>query len=393
MATIKLGVETLMEERRDLLRGRRVGLVSNYTMTDSVLRRVIDLLTADGAWRVERLFGPEHGVKNSAREGEHVLTETDGHTGLPAYSLYGESKRPAQEVIENLDALVIDLQDIGCRYYTNMNTVANCMDAAAQAGISCVVLDRPNPLGGVAREGNILQDAYRSFVGGHAIPIRHGLTMGELARLFRRTIPDCDLTVVPMQGWRREMLYPATGLPFVPPSPNTTGFPMVFLYPGTCLFEGTNLSVGRGTTHPFEVIGAPFVDGHALAAWFNAQGVSGAVARPVYFTPHYSQYSGELCQGVQLHLVDPLATEAMRPGLTLLQGVAQLHPEQLAFSGEKQGGRPFFDLLAGTDALRNMVRSGRAVDFLSDHRADVERFSQDVEDILLYRGDGAGNVG
>lgn len=172
--TVKLGIETLMEERQDLLRGKRVGVVSNYAMTDSALRPVIDLLTGSATWRVEKLFGPEHGVKNSAREGEPVVSGVDGHTGLPVHSLYGESKRPARDMLEGLDALVIDLQDIGCRYYTNMNTVANCMEAAAEAGISCVVLDRPNPLGGVAREGNILRDGYKSFVGGPPSPFGMG---------------------------------------------------------------------------------------------------------------------------------------------------------------------------------------------------------------------------
>lgn len=214
--------------------------------------------------------------------------------------------------------------------------------------------------------------------------------MGELTRLFKLTISACDLAVIPMRGWHREMLQPATGLPFVPPSPNITGFAMIFLYPGTCLFEGTNVSVGRGTSHPFEVVGAPFVDGHRLAEWFNAQGLSGVIARPVYFAPHYSLYHGEPCQGVQLHVVDPTVTDAMRPGLTLLQGIAQFYPEQLVFLGEDEYKRPFFDLLAGTDVLRTMVRAGNAVEFLSDHRTEADRFTMQVQDILLYAcGDGA----
>ena len=384
---VRLGIDTLMDGRQDLLRGRRVGVVSNYAMADSALEPVIDVLTRCPAWRVEKLFGPEHGVTNSAREGEHVVSGRDGHTGLPVYSLYGENRRPTVDMVSDLDALVIDLLDIGCRYYTNMNTVANCMEVCADAGISCVVLDRPNPLGGAAREGNILREEYRSFVGGHAILVRHGLTMGELARLFARGIPDSDLTVVPLQGWRRDMLHPDTGLPFVPPSPNTTGFSMVFLYPGTCLFEGTNVSVGRGTTHPFEVIGAPFVDGHRLAAWFNERRLPGVLARPVYFVPHYSLYSGEPCQGVQLHVTDPAGVEAMRPGLTLLQGVAELYPAQLEFPGESEGKRPFFDLLAGTDELRRLVREGRALEFLLA-REDVDRFAAHVQDILLYPDEG-----
>lgn len=384
---VRLGIDTLMEKRRDLLRGRRVGVVSNYAMVDSALRPVIDVLTKPSTWRVAKLFGPEHGVKNSAREGEHVVSGTDAHTGLPAYSLYGENRRPTVEMVSDLDVLVIDLWDIGCRYYTNMNTVANCMEVCAEAGISCVVLDRPNPLGGVMREGNILRDEYRSFVGGYALPVRHGLTMGELARLFAREIPDSDLTVVPLQGWRRSMLHPDTGLPFIPPSPNTTGFSMVFLYPGTCLFEGTNVSVGRGTTHPFEVIGAPFVDGHQLASWFNERRLPGVLARPVYFAPHYSLYRGELCQGVQLHVSDPVGVQAMLPGLTLLQGIAELYPEQMEFLGEKEQRRPFFDLLAGTDGLRPLVRSGRALEFLSGS-ADIERFTEQVQDVLLYPDEG-----
>jgi uncharacterized protein YbbC (DUF1343 family) len=382
---VQLGIEVLLTSRRDLLQGKRVGLVSNYTMTDRELRSVIDLLAADEGWRLTTLFGPEHGLRTCAKEGEHVASAIDPHTGLMAHSLYGETRKPSPAMLSEVDVLVIDLQDIGCRYYTNMSTMALCMEACAELGLPCLVLDRPNPLGGVEREGNILEPAFRSFVGMHPIPNRHGLTLGELALFINERLrPPCPLSVLPLAGWRREMLWADTSLPFVPPSPNTTGPEMCLLYPGTCLFEGTNLSVGRGTARPFEVIGAPYLDGHRLAAWFNEQGLPGVRARACYFVPTYSEHAGEMCQGVQLHVIDARRVRPVRTGLLLMQGIAELYPHAFDFRPAAPGAKPFIDLLAGTDRVRQWVLEGRVLDLLDEAEDEVARFDEQVQPYLLY---------
>ena len=385
MNMIRLGIEELLTNEAHLIRGKSVGLVSNYTVTDARLKPVIQRLAESETWKLTKLFGPEHGVKNSAKEGEHVDFSLDEETGLPAYSLYGPNKKPTQEMLADLDVLVVDLYDIGSRYYTNMNTLAYCMEACAEAGLPCVVPDRPNPIDGVTREGNILDMDYQSFVGMHKIPNRHGLTMGELALFINaRLRKPCDLKVVKMTGWSRHMLLSDTEIPFVPSSPNTTSLHMCLLYPGTCLFEGVNVSLGRGTTHPFEYIGAPFVKAHELTNWFNQQGLPGVVGRPIYFVPTYSQYTGELCEGVALHVTDALALNSVRTGITLLQGVATLYQNDFEFLGLDRPGKPFIDLLAGNNRLRAYVQEGRALDYLEESRDELKTFNADIRDIELY---------
>ncbi|HLI71599.1 MAG TPA: DUF1343 domain-containing protein [Ktedonobacteraceae bacterium] len=378
------GIEVLLAQRRDLLRGKRVGFVGNYTVTDSRLRPVIDLLWDSREWRLSVLFGPEHGIKNAAREGQPVSSEIDPHTGLMSYSLYGDLYKPTGAMLRDIDVLVIDLPDIGSRYYTNMSTLAYCLEICGELGLPAVVLDRPNPLGGVRREGNLPEKSYYSFVCMYPVPIRHGLTTGELARLYDSKLErPADLTVVPVEGWEREQMFPATGLPFVPASPNTNSFEMCVLYPGTCLFEGTNLSVGRGTANPFAIIGAPWVNGHQIADVFNALKLPGIVARPVYFTPWYSIHQGELCSGVQLHVVDAEALEPVRAGLALLQIVAQEY-QDFAFLPGSDNKLPPIDRLAGTDKLRLAVSQGRALAYLDEARPDVQDFATSIKPFLLY---------
>lgn len=382
----KLGIDELLGNRRDLLRERCVGLVSNYTVTDSRYRPVIQCLAESDEWQLVKLFGPEHGVKNSAKEGEVVDSTVDEATGLPAYSLYGPNKKPSMEMLEGVDVLVVDLPDIGSRYYTNMNTLAYCMEVCGELGLPCIVPDRPNPINGVTREGNILHPDYSSFVGMHPIPNRHGLTMGELAGFINSQLPKpCELTVVRMTEWTRDMFLTDTGLPFVPSSPNTTGLSMALLYPGTCLFEGVNVSLGRGTTHPFEYIGAPYIQAHVLTSWFNRQHFTGAVARPIYFVPNYSQYTGELCEGISIHVTDSRALQPVRMGVMLLQAVAELYPDNFRFLGIDKSTKPFIDLLAGTSKLREYVGAGRALDYLDEAQGQLEQFNQSIQSFELYR--------
>jgi uncharacterized protein YbbC (DUF1343 family) len=378
------GIEVLLAQRRDLLRGKRVGYVGNYTVTDSRLRPVIDLLWDSPEWRLSVLLGPEHGVKNAAREGASVASEADPHTGLMSYSLYGELHKPTSAMLQDIDVLVIDLPDIGSRYYTNMSTMAYCLEACGELGLPVVVLDRPNPLGGVHREGNIPEKSYYSFVCMYPIPNRHGLTLGELARFYNSELgPPADLTVVRTEGWERGQMLPATGLPFVPASPNTNSFEMCVLYPGTCLFEGTNLSVGRGTANPFSIIGAPWVNGHQVAHTFNALRLPGIIARPVYFTPWYSIHQGKLCSGIQLHVIDAEIVKPVRAGLALLQIMAHEY-QDFAFLPGSGNNPPPVDRLAGTAKLRQAIHQGRALDYLDEARPGVEAFANHVKPFLLY---------
>jgi uncharacterized protein YbbC (DUF1343 family) len=378
------GIEVLLAQRRDLLRGKRVGFVGNYAVTDSRLRPVIDLLWDSHDWRLSVLFGPEHGIKNATREGEHVASETDLHTGLMSYSLFGESRKPTNAMLQDIDVLVIDLPDIGSRYYTNMSTMAYCLEVCGILGLPVVVLDRPNPLGGIQREGNIPEKSYYSFVCMYPIPNRHGLTLGELACLYNNELASpANLTVVRIAGWERAQMLPATGLPFVPTSPNANSFEMCVLYPGTCLFEGTNLSVGRGTANPFCIIGAPRVNGHQVASAFNALKLPGIIARPVYFTPWYSIHQGKLCSGIQLHITDAEIVEPVRAGLALLQIMAH-ECQDFAFLPGSDNNPPPIDRLAGTDKLRQAIQQGHAWDFLDEARPAVEAFANHSRPLLLY---------
>jgi len=381
---IKLGVEVLLANGGGLLAGSRIGLVSNYTMTDSRLTPVIDLFLDNPKCQLVKLYGPEHGVRNSAKEGESISFATDQHSGLPAYSLYGDEKKPTAEMLSGIDVLVIDLQDIGTRYYTNMNTVALCIESCSAVSLPCAVLDRPNPIG-AQREGYMLDESFASFVGMPGIPHRHGLTMGELARFHHRKLADpSELIVIPVEGWSRSLDLRDSGLPFVQSSPNTSGLDMMVLYPGTCLFEGTNVSVARGTTRPFEMIGAPWLDGHKLARRFNDLRVPGVVARPVYFSPHYSLYAGELCGGVQVHVTDAEQVHALRTGILLLQEVAKLCPKDFEFIHSLTAAHPFFDLLAGDSRLRGDIVAEMATRYLDREAEDLAQFSMSVKDIELY---------
>lgn len=384
-AIVSLGVETLIQSHRDLISGKRIGLVTNYNVTDSALRPIVSRLMEDAAWTVEKLYGPEHGMFNCAKEGEDVASGIDPHTGLPVYSLYGDTYRPTADMLSNLDALVVDVPDIGCRYYTNMNTLAYCIEACAEIGLPCIVLDRPNPISGTMREGNLPDSEFKSFVGLLDIPNRHGLTMGELALLHNRSLSKpASLTIVPCEGWKRSMWQQDTGIPFVAPSPNTATLDMVALYPGTCLFEGTNLSEGRGTTHPFELIGAPFVDAFELASAFNQRRLPGVVARPTYFVPTYKKHVGVVCEGIQLHVTDKRELKPLFTGLTLIDLVTTMYHQDFEFSHTDKAGRYFFDLLAGTDRLRKLVDAGRTMEFMAECEASLETFERSVSELLLY---------
>ncbi|MFT3668289.1 MAG: DUF1343 domain-containing protein [Pseudoxanthomonas sp.] len=356
VAAPKLGIEVLLEERLDLLRGKRVGLVTNATGVDRELRSDVDRFAGRKDFTLVALFGPEHGVRGDVQAGDHVASARDAATGLPVHSLYGEHREPTPAMLAGIDVLVFDVQDVGTRFYTYPYTLAGVMRAAKRAGIPVVVADRPDPLGGVHVEGPVLDPALASFVGQFPIPIRHGMTLGELATLFNRAFGiGADLQVVTMQGWRRGDDPWRGALPWVPPSPNMPTPDTALVYPGMGLLEGTNVSEGRGTTRPFETVGAPWVDAQALAARLNAMDLPGVRFRPTWFTPTFSKHAGKACAGVQLHVTDPAAFRPVRTGLAVLKALHDQHPKDFAFL---PGEPPFFDRLAGVGDLRAAIVRG-----------------------------------
>ncbi len=381
-----LGIERLIHEYPDLVKGKKNGIVTNYTMTDGQLVPVIDLLMNTFGKDIVKLFGPEHGVMGAAVEGESVPAQRDMHSTLPALSLYGHRRAPDPAMLDDIDQIIFDLQDIGTRYYTYVCTLKGVLEACESKGVRCIVLDRPNPIGGESLEGVRVEPNFRSFVGCLPIPVRHGLSLGEMSRwLNRDEYKDLELKVVPMANWKRSFYFPDTNLPFVPPSPNTTGLDMMVLYPGTCLLEGVNVSVGRGTTKPFEIIGAPFIDGFELAWQFNRQNWPGVRARPLYFVPWRNPYANTLCQGIQLHVMNPRMIPGLRVGIALVQLVHDLYPEHFSFLSDSDGhGALFFDLLAGTDRLRHAIEAGVARDFLQNESSILEDYRQEVAQDLLY---------
>lgn len=381
---MKLGLDVFLEKEWKKFKGQRIGLVTNMTGVNGKLVPSIDLFHEHPEIHLAALYGPEHGIRGDAKEGEQVESTIDPYTGVTVFSLYGSSKKPSKEMLDPVDVIVFDLQDIGARYYTFIYTMAYMMEACAEFGKKFVVLDRPNPIAGVSMEGNLVEEDVRSFVGLYPIPNRHGMTVGELALFFNHEFGlNCDLTVVAMEGWKREMYLDQTGLFWVSPSPNTTGLDMSILYPGTCLVEGTNLSEGRGTTRPFEYVGAPYIDGYRLAKRLNERKCPGVLARPVSFKPFYQKHKDLVCEGVQLHVVDRYKIHSLRTGLILLETIADMYPNDFAFV--QHGEKYFFDLLAGTKSLREIVLKKKTEDFLQNGNGQLEQFQKQKEPYLLYK--------
>uniref|UniRef100_A0A831X7L7 DUF1343 domain-containing protein n=1 Tax=Thermorudis peleae TaxID=1382356 RepID=A0A831X7L7_9BACT len=385
-ARVQVGLEVFLEQGLSSLEGKRAGLITNPTGTDGRLRSTIDLLYASGRVRLAALFGPEHGIRGEAQAGEPVADARDARTGLPVYSLYGQTRRPSPEMLQGLDALIFDLQDIGVRYGTYASTMAYAQEAAAEAGLLFVVFDRPNPLTGCWVEGNLLDPAFASFVGVHPIPIRHGLTAGELARLLAADRGWPEPVVVPMQGWQRELWFDQTGLPWIQPSPNLPTLDSLALYAGTCLVEGTNCSEGRGTTRPFELVGAPWIDPFELAEDLAGRGLPGVVFRPAYFTPTFSKHAGQRCGGVQIHVLDREALRPVELGIYLLDALRRQDPAVFAWRVSADG-RHVVDLLLGSDRPRRALEAGAApAEVLSGWDEEARAFRERCWPLLLYDG-------
>lgn len=356
------GLDVLLRDRATRLRGRRVGLLAHPASVDRRLRHAVPLLHELLGGDLRVLFGPQHGLRGETQDN---MIEWEGYTdpltGLPVHSLYGEHRKPTAAMLADLDVLVVDLQDVGARYYTFVWTLLLCLEACAEAGKAVLVLDRPNPIGG-AVEGNVLDPAWRSFVGLAPIPMRHGLSIGELALWLRgHAALDVDLDVVPAQGWRRDRYADETGVPWVLPSPNLPTVDAAVVYPGACLLEGTAISEGRGTTRPFEILGAPWVDPDRLAAAVDRWQLPGCVLRPLHFQPTFQKHAGRLCGGVQVHVTDRRTFAPVLTYLALLTALRALWPDQFAWKQppyEYEHHKLPIDILAGGPGLREAVEQG-----------------------------------
>jgi uncharacterized protein YbbC (DUF1343 family) len=380
---VRPGIDVLLSDSVHLVAGRRVGLITNHTGIDATGVPSIDRLHEHPEVQLVALFSPEHGIRGTAEAGVQIGEEQDAATGLRVHSLYGATRKPTPETLEGIEVLLFDIQDIGTRYYTYVYTMALAMEAAGEAGIPFVVLDRPNPVGGEAVQGNVLDPDFASFVGMYPLPMRHGMTPGELARLFAGTFGiRADLRVVPLDGWERAMLFPHTGLPWRPPSPNMPDLESALHYPGTCLFEGTNLSVGRGTERAFQWIGAPWLDGDRLAARMSARGIPGVAFHPVRFTPAApgdGKFDDIEVRGVRLEVTEPAAYDPTTTAVALLIEARELSGANWRWNPEH------FDRLAGTNHLRSGVEEGRGVDDLvEDWDEALEMFEQLRQASLLY---------
>ncbi|HEY3424911.1 MAG TPA: DUF1343 domain-containing protein [Negativicutes bacterium] len=348
-AQVRLGIDTI-DQHLDLFAGKRVGLITNATGMNSSFESSIDVLRA--RTNLTTLFSPEHGIRGAVTAGDKVESLTDSKTGLPVYSLYGDTKKPTPEMLSDVDVLAFDIQDIGARSYTYIYTMAYAMQAAKETGKTFIVFDRPNPLGGVEVEGGLIKKGFESFVGLYPIPIRHGLTVGELARLFNEQFGiHCNLVVVEMSNWKREMYFDETGLPWVMTSPNIPTPDTALVYPATGIFGSTNVSEGVGTTRPFDFVGAPWLDAEVLARDMNALKLPGVIFRPAYYVPRFGSYAGESCSGVQLHIIDRRAFRPVKTGLSLLYTVQQISGDQFSYKANGKG-IPMIDLITGDNELR-----------------------------------------
>jgi uncharacterized protein YbbC (DUF1343 family) len=386
--SVRLGSDRLLDSHD--LDGRRVGVVCNPASIDGELRHIVDRFEEHPRVRLAAIFGPQHGFRSTVQEN---MIET-GHSRdedrqVPIYSLYSETRQPTSVMLRDLDALVIDLQDVGTRIYTYIYTMANCLAAARAHGVKVVVCDRPNPIGGVSVEGPMLVDGFRSFVGQYPIPMRHGMTIGEIARLFNEHFGiGADLDVMPMTGWRRGMYSDATGLPWVLPSPNIPTVDSAIVYPGTVLLEGTNVSEGRGTTRPFEIVGAPWIESERFAAAMNRLDLPGVRFRPVVFEPTFHKHAGVSCGGCQIHVLDrarfpPVETAVALTSAFHAAGHERFHWRDPPYEYERE--RLPFDILAGSSELREQIASGTPARTIArSWEGPVEDFRRVREQFLLY---------
>ena len=371
-----LGADRIVKEEQYFtrIRGKRIGLITNHTGVNQKLESTEKLFAHHPELNLVALFGPEHGIGGHAQAGQAVSSHRK------VYSLYGEIRAPTSAMLKDVDVLIYDVQDVGVRFYTYISTLFECMKAAARHGLPLIVLDRPDPINASRVEGPVLEPGYESFVGIYSLPVRYGMTSGELAGLLNSEGKiGCDLVVVPMKDWTRTQWYDQTGLQWIMPSPGMASLATATVYPGLCLIEGTNLSEGRGTTRPFEFIGAPWLKNQELAQQLNRLRLPGVHFRPQAFTPTFSKYRGELCQGIQVHVLDRDQFQPIPALLHILTEVHNLHPSQLKFQDE------FFDQLAGNSWIRQGLLQGRPVETLVRRwQPALDEFKRKRKKYLIY---------
>jgi len=389
MSRVITGLEVIATSPPPRLQGR-LGLLCNPASVDRGWVHARDRIDRAFPGQLKALYSPQHGFH--AEKQDNMIASADQRdrsTGLPVYSLYGQTRIPTQHMLAEIDTLLVDLQDVGTRVYTFVYTLSHCMEAARQFGKRIVVLDRPNPLGGRQIEGNLLTPACASFVGRYPIPMRHGLTIGELATLFNTIFGiGCDLEVIPMQGWRREMTFDLTGLPWVAPSPNLPTPASAAVYPGQVIWEGTNISEGRGTTQPFELFGAPFIEPERLLEAVDGQFLDGVVLRPVVFEPTANKWSGQPCRGFQIHVTDAAAYAPYSLSLALYQAVCRRYPDRFDYKRppyEYEYERLPMDLILGDGTLRARIEAGEPLGtIVKGWAGPLAAFRETVQAVLLY---------
>ncbi|WP_459965412.1 DUF1343 domain-containing protein [Paenibacillus sp. JCM 10914] len=369
------------------INGRRLGVITNPTGLTSDFRSSIEVIASLPGAELTALYACEHGIRGQLQAGKHVNDEMDPQFNVPVYSLYGANRKPSAAMLDDVDTVIFDIQDLGVRFYTYLTTLLYAMEACAEHDKSLLVLDRPNPLGGERCEGGLLEPGYESMIGGWQIPITTGMTIGEFALManeLRGT--NCDLEIIPLEGWHRTMDYQDTGLPWILPSPNIPTMDTVRLYSGTCFFEGTNLSEGRGTTRPFEWIGAPWLNGDELAKAFNNYEMPGVHAHPMFMTPTFSKHQGEACGGVMLFVTEHKSFQAVNTGLLLLHLVSRMYPDQFQWLSPPEGrNRYFIDLLTGNEDVRKRIHEAEGLQQIQQQWSqDALRWREMRAPYLLY---------
>jgi uncharacterized protein YbbC (DUF1343 family) len=373
-----------------LVRGARVGLVCNQASVDHDFRHSADVLRSHEGVNLKALFGPQHGIRGDVQDNMVETPHTlDRETGLPVYSLYSETREPTEEMLRNVDVLVCDLQDVGCRIYTFIYTIANCMLAARRLGKRVVVCDRPNPVGGVALEGNVLEPGFESFVGQYSLPTRHGMTAGELSRMFNGHWGiGCELEVVEMEGWSRELWFDETDVPWVLPSPNMPTLDSATVFPGTVHLEGTQMSEGRGTTRPFELVGAPYIEPLSFARKLKSEGLPAVIFRPTNFLPTFQKHAGDTCGGVQIHVLDRQEFKPVLTGVAIVKTCFELYREAFRWKEppyEYVFDRNPFDVISGGNSLRKAIERGDTLEELEESWGEgLNAFREARREFLLY---------
>jgi uncharacterized protein YbbC (DUF1343 family) len=389
--SILTGLEKFLKDDLKRYHGKRLGLVCNATSVDRNLNHSVKLMHLHPDANLCAIFGPQHGIYGETQD-NMVEWESyrDLHSGLPVFSLYSQTRIPSPDMMDALDIMIFDMQDVGARYYTFIYTMAHVMTACKRDNKKVVILDRPNPLGGLMMEGNILKERYASFVGMYPILTRHGMTVGELALMFNTEFGiHSNLDVISLEGWNREMWFDQTGLPWVIPSPNMPTLDTATVYPGMCLFEGTNLSEGRGTTLPFEIFGAPFIDPVKLTLELNDQALPGTRFRAVRFRPTFQKWKGVVCGGAQIHVTDRLLFKPVKTAVVIIQTIRRLYPDHFRWRlppYEYEYEKLPFDILAGSSKMRRLIDSDTSIDdIISRWESDEKVFSETRKPYLLYK--------